>query len=643
MNEKMALSPLSTVLSNCFSDDSLNAFLANRASHEEEAKKHLNNARSIDIDIDEIIEDGYRDGLPDSFINTSKGLFYDNGKKVFQVASTAIVPVDKYYSACKTRNMGVELMTINHAGACVCASISLYTATVNIDDVMASLAGKGFGVISTMKAKELMLQFLQACMNQDLALPTYLVADAMGFVPDKKAFLHGQMPIAQHIPGFNYLIPGVNVPKGVMESGSLDEWKRLVKAYVYGWPQVFALCVAFASTLVTLCRMDVAMFHFYGGSTTGKTILLQLAMSVHGHGGEPGSAPGVNILRWNTTANALEKNLSQFSGLLACIDELGAYKQKDFPSLLYNLTAGQGKSRMDKSLGVRASYIWNLLILSSGEMSIPEKLATQKELLQGGQEHRAISLHVVPEDARKEGESQDKVRVRAEGLKNGLGEIYGTAGKAFIANLLTAENDEGQQFSCQGMADMVQEGTTECFNALLDVLHEKGYSPSDIQKRALKRFALCRVAGELAKRWGILPFTGDEVEQAVVRAACRWLDDKPNQYNPLVKALTAIQLDLIKTSAAHFTPLLDEDAYTPSNHWGYIDKQGDMMIFAPVFDDWCIRNGLKPADVAKALAQKKYLKPESQGHYKKRPQKGIKNPFYLVKETFLSCNIEADF
>ena len=51
-------------------------------------------------------------------------------------------------------------------------------------------------------------------------------------------------------------------------------------------------------------------------------------------------------------------------------------------------------------------------------------------------------------------------------------------------------------------------------------------------------------------------------------AACRWLDDKPNQYSPLKQLLIAIQLDLIKTRTAHFMPLLDEEAYTPSNHWG---------------------------------------------------------------------------
>lgn len=40
-----------------------------------------------------------------------------------------------------------------------------------------------------------------------------------------------------------------------------------------------------------------------------------------------------------------------------------------------------------------------MFILSTGEMSISEKLAEQKAVLQGGQEHRAISMELLPEDA----------------------------------------------------------------------------------------------------------------------------------------------------------------------------------------------------------------------------------------------------
>ena len=106
------------------------------------------------------------------------------------------------------------------------------------------------------------------------------------------------------------------------------------------------------------------------------------------------------------------------------------------------------------------------------------------------------------------------------------------------------------------------------------------------------------------------------IKDSVMSAVRRWLDDGLNQYNPVKEALSAIQLDLIKRQAAHFIPLQDENAYTPSNHWGYIHNTSqDLMVFAPVFDDWCRRHNCKSAEVAKILVAKNYLEPESKGHY----------------------------
>jgi hypothetical protein len=44
----------------------------------------------------------------------------------------------------------------------------------------------------------------------------------------------------------------------------------MVAELVHGWPQVFALSTAFASMLLSLCKMDVALFHFYGGQRPEK-------------------------------------------------------------------------------------------------------------------------------------------------------------------------------------------------------------------------------------------------------------------------------------------------------------------------------------------------------------------------------------
>lgn len=642
MNNKSTPSPLTTTAPARFVCTKLNAFLARRALHLKVVRKNLNKAAAIDIDLDDISKRGCRDGLPEGFVNTAKGLFYYEGKKWYQLSSTPILPVYRHYSDCKTRNMGVELMTINHAGEFACADISLSDAMVKPDHVMASLAGKGFGISLTIKSKELLVQFLQVCMKKSLELPTYLVADSMGFVPGNKAFLHGSMPIAQQLLGFDYLIPASRVPRGIVESGTLDDWKTMVAELVHGWPQVFALSTAFASMLLSLCKMDVALFHFYGGSTTGKTILLQLPMSVHGHGGEPGSAPDVNILRWNTTANALEKNLSRYSGILACIDELGAYKQKDFASLLYNITASKGKDRMNQHLEIDEAFTWKMFILSSGEMSIPEKLATQKEQIQGGQEHRAISLNIRPEDARKDGETSEDVRDRAERLKHGLCETYGTAGKEFIACLLTLKGENDEALSYQEMCKFIQGASKDCYGILIGELQKEGYSLSDIQKRALERFALCWCAGILATEWNILPFDEDVIADAVMSAARRWLDDKPNQYNPVLLALIDIQRDLVKREDAHFIGLKEPDNRKPGNHWGYIHHATeDFLIFAPVFEEWCQKHSLSASDVAKELVRRKLLRVESKGHYKKRPLTGMDRCYYHIKRGFISADLNC--
>ena len=221
MNNKSTPSPLTTTTPARFACTKLNAFLARRALHLKVVRKNLNKAAAIDIDLDDISKCGCRDGLPEGFVNTAKGLFYYEGKKWYQLSSTPILPVYRHYSDCKTRNMGVELMTINHAGEFAGADVSLSDAMVKPDHVMASLAGKGFGISLTIKSKELLVQFLQVCMKKSLELPTYLVADSMGFVPGNKAFLHGSMPIAQQLLGFDYLIPASRVPRGIVESGTL--------------------------------------------------------------------------------------------------------------------------------------------------------------------------------------------------------------------------------------------------------------------------------------------------------------------------------------------------------------------------------------------------------------------------------------
>jgi hypothetical protein len=172
----------------------------------------------------------------------------------------------------------------------------------------------------------------------------------------------------------------------------------------------------------------------------------------------------------------LEKNLSRYSGILACIDELGAYKQKDFASLLYNITASKSKDRMNQH-GIDGAFTWKMFILSSGKCLSLRSLPRRKSKFRR-QEHRAISLNIRSEDARKDGETSEDVRNRAERLKHGLCETYGTAGKEFIACLLTLKGENDEALSYQEMCKFIQGASKDCYGILIGELQKEGYSLS---------------------------------------------------------------------------------------------------------------------------------------------------------------------
>jgi hypothetical protein len=277
--------------------------------------------------------------------------------------------------------MSVDLMTINYIGQKVVVSVSLDELARNPEQVIADLASKGFGVTTSVHSRAYFERFIHACMK--MALPMYLVVSLWGWSKEKQPFC---MVICLS-PGGSPVLITLFLRNQLFQAFAfwlVSRMENVIKDNVHGWPQLFALSSSFASMLLGMAGMDVALFHFYGGSTTGKTVVLQVGMSVHAHGGEPGSHPDVAILRWNTTDNALELNLSEFPGLVACIDELGAYNDRKFSSLLYNITSGRAKVRLDKSVRRRKPVLWKMFILSSGEMSIPEKLASATSSFRAG-------------------------------------------------------------------------------------------------------------------------------------------------------------------------------------------------------------------------------------------------------------------
>ena len=211
---------------------------------------------------------------------------------------------------------------------------------------------------------------------------------------------------------------------------------------------VFALSVAFAGPIADLLNDEGGGVHLVGGSSLGKSTAIVVAGSVYGGGGRIGFAQ-----TWRNTGNGLESVAKAHSGTLLALDEIGELDAREAGSTAYLLVNGQGKGRAttrDADLRPRAE--WRVMLLSSGEIGLGDKIAESGRRAKTGQLIRIVD---VPADAgpglrpvrRHEGAAPGGVRQGAEGggarlLRHGRARLHhGGDGRSLGARRGGAEHD----------------------------------------------------------------------------------------------------------------------------------------------------------------------------------------------------------
>ena len=105
--------------------------------------------------------------------------------------------------------------------------------------------------------------------------------------------------------------------------------------------------------------------HLRGGSSIGKSTIMELAGSVWGGGGIRGFSSS-----WRSTDNALEATAVSHSDALLCLDEIGEADPRTVGAIAYMLANGIAKGRATRSGGARKIPTWRVLFLSTGEISL---------------------------------------------------------------------------------------------------------------------------------------------------------------------------------------------------------------------------------------------------------------------------------
>lgn len=174
-------------------------------------------------------------------------------------------------------------------------------------------------------------------------------------------------------------------PYSVAPMGSYDEWRSMVNRDVVGHTPLELVLLAGLSAVVNglispLTTGENPIFHLCCGSGLGKTTALDLVASISSvpYDGEKRSINkhGEIIVKrsiygsWGSTENATTAQCSGNKGAPIILNELGKYEGKDMSRIVYNLSEGTDKTRLNTQMKAYTSESYATSIISAGEISL---------------------------------------------------------------------------------------------------------------------------------------------------------------------------------------------------------------------------------------------------------------------------------
>lgn len=284
------------------------------------------------------------------------------------------------------------------------------------------------------------------------------------------------------------LRPDLVVSEKVACGGSLEGWRGVVNDVLAlegcaHW--ALAIAAGFVGPLVGLLNVPTSGLALCGETSKGKTTALKLAVSAWTSPDPQANRDGGLLVSLRGTSNSVDVLAENANHTVLALDETAMMQAKDLESLVFSVTSGAGKARMNiTGQGLRKSLVWQTFVLISGEQSLAQRFedATGKKMAKGA----AARLLDVDVDALDVTVSDLDALRRIEG---GMSENFGWAGPAFVQGLVGG-----------GYLDRVGE-----LQVRLDHLM-KGLNKGEagLVGRAARVAALLLLAAELAEEFGVL-------------------------------------------------------------------------------------------------------------------------------------------
>ncbi len=383
--------------------------------------------------------------------------------------------------------------------------------------------------------------------------------------------------------------------------GDLAGFRKGVVERTQGQPIIlFYMFASLAAPLLKYAGVETGGFHIYGLSTGGKTTALQVSASVWGNGSDPQLEPENAFCQtWRATSNGLEGIADAHNDCVLCLDEIGKYEGDNFGGLIYDILGGKGKTRMTAEASAKEPKHWRFLMLSTGEMSVQDRIKQDGKPVKDGQLVRLVDIPVAGSviiglDQRESAELADT-------LKSICGaSCYGVAGPEFIRGLL--KKYEGNEIRLANDLRNFAE------SAASEILSKLGTNLPQTARRVIKRFGLVLAAGYLAQEILDLPLTQAQIFDAVMHVVGLWTGDGRVMQTEGERALEHLQ-SFLQTNQYRFIDAnpIGKNAELSKSDLGYHVKSGELESFGLTdegfkeacgqFSETCMVNALKSKEL----------------------------------------------
>jgi uncharacterized protein (DUF927 family) len=274
-------------------------------------------------------------------------------------------------------------------------------------------------------------------------------------------------------------------------SGTLEEWQQNVARLCAGNSRLsFAASCAFASVLLGILDEDGFGVHYRSPSSLGKTTTLLTAGSVFG-----GSRENGFLDSWKATDNSFEAVAETHNDGLLCLDEIGECDPFKVASIVYMLGNKTGKGRMNRGAALKKRYSWNILFLSSGEMSLSDILTQTGQKIRGGQNVRLVDIEADAGKGFGLFETLHEFKTAhelADALRENSKQFYGTAIREFLRELVKQD--------AAAIKERWRVYKTRFLESVLPKNEDGEVTASGEVKRVATKFALAAFAGDGANR-----------------------------------------------------------------------------------------------------------------------------------------------